>query len=67
MSNEQQLVDRVRNTLQRLGYFEIQVEHLGAGKIRLAGKVDSYDERAIVVASVRTVNGVTSVSLKLSV
>ncbi|MGC6447809.1 MAG: BON domain-containing protein [Rubripirellula sp.] len=54
-------------SLNRLGYYHVQVEELGGGKIRLIGTVPSHDDRAIVVAAARTVSGVCSVSLKLRV
>lgn len=61
------LADRVMVSLNRLGYYHVQVEQLGGGKIRLIGTVPSHDDRAIVVAAARTVSGVCSVSLKLRV
>ncbi|MGC6443301.1 MAG: BON domain-containing protein [Rubripirellula sp.] len=61
------LVDRVLLSLNRLGYYHIQAEDLGGGKVRLSGTIPSHDERAVVVAAARTVAGVTSISLKLRV
>lgn len=61
------LVDRVLVSLNRLGYYHIQAEDLGDGKVRLSGTIASHDERAVVVAAARTVAGVTSIALKLRV
>ena len=65
MSDEPRLIQRVRQSLGRLGYTHIEAEHLGDGKVLLSGRIRSFDERAIMVAAVRTVSGVTSVKLKL--
>jgi osmotically-inducible protein OsmY len=54
-------------SLNRLGYYHIQAEDLGDGKVRLSGTIASHDERAVVVAAARTVAGVTSIALKLRV
>jgi hypothetical protein len=67
MSDSPQLIDRVRQSLHKLGYNHIEAEDLGEGRVRLSGKIRSFDERAIMVAAVRTVSGVTSVTLKLRV
>jgi len=67
MCDSQQLIERVRQSLSRLGYPEIQAEYLGEGRVRLLGRVRSFEERAIMVAAARTVSGVTSVSIKLRV
>jgi hypothetical protein len=67
MCDNHQLVERVRQSLNRLGYYHIQAEDLGGGKVRLSGKIRSFEERAIVVAAARTVSGVTSVTIKLRV
>ncbi|MDB4331905.1 BON domain-containing protein [Rhodopirellula sp.] len=67
VSNTPSLVDRVIISLNRLGYYHVQAEDLGGGKVRLSGTIPSYDERAIVVAVARTVAGVTSIALKLRV
>jgi osmotically-inducible protein OsmY len=66
MYENQQLIDRVQQALKRLGYSQIDAEHLGEGKVLLSGKIGSFDERAIMVAAVRTVSGVTSVALRLN-
>ena len=67
MSDNNHLVERVRHSLNRLGYYHIQAEDLGNGKVRLSGKIRSFEERAIVVAAARTVSGVTSITIKLRV
>ena len=66
MCDSPELIERVQQSLRRLGYTQIEAEHLGGGRVRLSGKIRSFDERAIMVAAVRTVSGVTSVTLRLS-
>ena len=66
MCDNPELIERVQQSLRRLGYSQIEAEHLGGGRVLLSGRVRSFDERAIMVATVRTVSGVTSVALKLS-
>jgi osmotically-inducible protein OsmY len=66
MCDNPELIERVQQSLRRLGYTQIEAEDLGGGRVRLSGKIRSFDERAIMVAAVRTVSGVTSVTLRLS-
>lgn len=67
VSSTGSLVDRVLISLNRLGYYHVQAEDMGNGKIRLTGTIPSHDDRAIVVATARTVAGVTAVAIKLKV
>ena len=65
MCDDQQLIDRVKHTLERLGFDEIEVIALGDGRVHLTGTVASTDERALILASARTVTGVKAVSIDL--
>ncbi len=65
MCDTPELIERVQQSLNRLGYTQLDAQDLGGGRVLLCGRVRSFDERAIVVATVRTVSGVTSVSLKV--
>ena len=67
VSSTGSLVDRDLISLNRLGYYHVQAEDMGNGKIRLTGTIPSHDDRAIVVAMARTVAGVTAVAIKLKV
>ena len=60
-------MDRVLVSLNRLGYYHIQAEDLGGGKVRLTGTIPSQDDRAIVIAAARTVAGVSSIAVKLKI
>lgn len=60
-----QLRTRVERSLQRLGMEEIQVAVDNDGNIILSGTLDSFDDRALVVAATKTVAGVVSVTSHL--
>ncbi len=56
---------RVSHSLQRLGYDNVHVAHLGNGHTRLTGTVPTAADRAIVMAVARAVAGVTTVSCEV--
>jgi nitrate reductase NapAB chaperone NapD len=57
------IVTRIERTLARLGFNEVQIEHLGDGKIAIVCEVER-DDQCLIKAATQTVVGVTSVSVK---
>ena len=49
-------------SIRRIGCNGCQVEHLGSGQIAIRGNLASANDRALVIAAIKTVAGVTSVS-----
>ena len=57
---------RVSQSLQRVGYSDVQVADLGNGQIKLTGTISSEQDRAILLAVARAVVGVRGVVLELT-
>ncbi len=63
MNNDQKrIADRVRSSLERTGLASVKVESVVDGKVSLAGKVTSANERSVAIATARCVQGVTAVA-----
>ncbi len=55
---------RVECSLQRLGYKDVHVSHIGNGHVNLTGTIPA-GELSLVIAAIRCVPGVTKISRDL--
>lgn len=55
---------RVSRSLERLGFANVSVVHLGEGHVELRGDFKSGSERAQAIAGIKSVTGVAKITAK---